>query len=82
MRICGGANLWWTGELDDAPAYLAWGFGGQVIRVVLDRDLVVVLSSSFPDGETGMPPTTASFLTDEVIAPLFADWVQRGRGAS
>ena len=28
--------LWWAGEADDSPAYLAWGYGGQLIEVVPD----------------------------------------------
>jgi CubicO group peptidase (beta-lactamase class C family) len=36
---------WWVGELDGAPAYLAWGFGGQVVAVVPSREVVVAVQT-------------------------------------
>ncbi|MFC7494949.1 MULTISPECIES: serine hydrolase domain-containing protein [unclassified Nocardioides] len=71
----GYGYLWWTGELDGHPSYLAWGFGGQAIRVVPDQDLVVVLASALPSGPTdqGVPYYAGLFLTDEIIAPLLVD---------
>ena len=65
--------MWWVSEVDGTPAYLAYGFGGQVIRVVPDRDLVIVLSGALPDFESeGVPYSSALYLADNVIAPLFA----------
>ena len=65
--------MWWVNELDGTPAYLAYGFGGQVIRVVPDLDLVMVLSGALPDFESeGVPYNSALYLSDSVIAPLFA----------
>jgi|1186.fasta_scaffold00334_4 CubicO group peptidase (beta-lactamase class C family) len=65
--------MWWVNEVDGTPAYLAYGFGGQVIQVVPDRDLVIVLSGALPDLESqGVPYNSALYLADSVIAPLFA----------
>lgn len=73
----GGADvgygyMWWVGDAGDHPAFLAWGFGGQVIRVVPDRRLVVVVSTdlSAPDSQ-GADVENVLVLTDDVILPLF-----------
>jgi CubicO group peptidase (beta-lactamase class C family) len=44
--------LWWL-DLDDAPAFFAWGFGGQFIYVVPSLYLVIVLTTEWrdPDGD-------------------------------
>ena len=36
---------WWTAEVDGRPAVFAVGFGGQIIEVVPEQDLVVVTTS-------------------------------------
>jgi CubicO group peptidase (beta-lactamase class C family) len=36
---------WWISTADGHPAAVAWGFGGQLIEVVPDLDLVVVVST-------------------------------------
>ena len=36
---------WWTDEADGSPAFLAEGYGGQLIEVVPDRHLVVVTAT-------------------------------------
>jgi CubicO group peptidase (beta-lactamase class C family) len=41
----GYGYMWWTTTMGDDPAYIAWGYGGQLIEVVPARDLVVVVSS-------------------------------------
>ncbi|HEX9547836.1 MAG TPA: serine hydrolase, partial [Acidimicrobiales bacterium] len=38
--------LWWVSDIDPA-AYFAWGYGGQVVYVVPDRDLVVVATTDW-----------------------------------
>lgn len=64
--------LWWVGELDGDPTYLAWGAGGQVIRVIPSRRLVIVLSVGFPKPDSrGAKFESALFLADSVIAGLF-----------
>ena len=67
--------LWWTGaEADDTPAYLAWGYGGQLIEIVPDRELVVVIASAVdlrdPDDTN---PLLMTRLVDDVIAPTFGE---------
>jgi CubicO group peptidase (beta-lactamase class C family) len=36
---------WWMRELGGHPTYYAWGYGGQFIFVVPDRQMVVVTTS-------------------------------------
>lgn len=64
--------MWWVGEVDGDPAFLASGYGGQAIRVIPDRDLVVVTAVRLPDLDSiGASPSSVLHLTDEAIAPLF-----------
>ena len=37
--------LWWVTEVDGDPAYLAWGYGGQLLEVIPNRQLVVVIAT-------------------------------------
>jgi CubicO group peptidase (beta-lactamase class C family) len=64
--------LWWVGTADGSPAYFAAGFGGQLIEVVPDRDLVVVVSSAVGDGASGANTSVLTDMVDEVIAPAVA----------
>lgn len=60
--------LWWVGEADDSPAYMAVGYGGQLVEVVPDRDLVVVVATEVGDhAVVGHGDLTD--LVDSVIAP-------------
>jgi CubicO group peptidase (beta-lactamase class C family) len=71
----GAANdygyLWWAGEADDSPAYMAWGYGGQLIEVVPDRDLVVVIATEVGDHDV-VGHDDLTYLVDSVIAPAVA----------
>ena len=73
----GGADvgygyMWWVGEAHGHPAFLAWGFGGQVIRVVPDLHLVVAVSTDLPEPDSqGVDAETMLSLTDDVILPVF-----------
>jgi CubicO group peptidase (beta-lactamase class C family) len=63
---------WWVGTAAGDPAYLAWGFGGQLIEVVPRRHLVVVISTYFDPrdrSDHGVDPTTLTGMVDSVIAP-------------
>ena len=64
--------LWWIGTADGSPAYFAGGFGGQLIEVVPDRDLVVVVSTAVGDGASGTSISRLTDMVDEVIAPALA----------
>ena len=50
----------------------AWGFGGQFILLVPDRDTVVVTTSSSQPGDTRRRHTRALYdlLEDHVVRPL------------
>lgn len=61
--------LWWVGTADGSPAYFAAGYGGQLIEVVPDRDLVVVVSTAVGDGASGTSTSLLTDMVDEVIAP-------------
>jgi CubicO group peptidase (beta-lactamase class C family) len=69
----GAANdygyLWWVGEADGSPAFMAVGYGGQLIEVVPDRDLVVVVASEVAEHAT-VDHSVLAYLVDHVIAPL------------
>ena len=41
----GYGSLWWTTELGGHEVWLAWGFGGQMIYLVRDLDLMVVTTT-------------------------------------
>ncbi len=70
----GYGYLWWVDELDDSPAYLAIGYGGQLVAVLPDRDLVVTVSTHVGDHST-VSASATTYLVDGVIAPA----VRRGR---
>jgi CubicO group peptidase (beta-lactamase class C family) len=67
----GYGYLWWVGETDGSPAYRAWGFGGQLVEVVPDRNLVVAVSTHVGD-RRGVDRDALSYLVDNIIAPAFA----------
>jgi len=63
---------WWITEADDAPAYFAWGNGGQLLEVVPSLALVVVIASEIEYGQpssAGFSASVLTFLVDHVIAP-------------
>jgi CubicO group peptidase (beta-lactamase class C family) len=62
--------LWWVGTADGSPAYLAWGYGGQLIEVVPARELVVVVSTALSvDGPEVVHPSLLTAMVDKIIAP-------------
>lgn len=66
---------WWVDDRESDPAYFAFGYGGQMIAVVPNWDLVVVVSSEVePDGNagTGISSNTLAFLVHDVIVPAVA----------
>jgi CubicO group peptidase (beta-lactamase class C family) len=64
--------LWWVGTADGSPAYFAEGFGGQLIGVVPERELVVVVSTAVGGGASGASTSLLTDMVDEVIAPALA----------
>ena len=66
----GYGYLWWVDETDGSAAYRAVGFGGQLVEVVPDRDLVVVVSTDVGLHAT-VDPGQLTYLVDSVIAPAF-----------
>jgi CubicO group peptidase (beta-lactamase class C family) len=65
---------WWVGELAGLRACYAWGFGGQYIFVVPDRDLVVVTTSSPEVGEDRRDHRTALYaLVEDLVIRPFAE---------
>jgi CubicO group peptidase (beta-lactamase class C family) len=72
-QASGCGYLWWIKDDGDTQAYLAWGFGGQAIRVIPDLGLAVARASEIDiaePSEQGSSPDAVSLLTDQVIAPL------------
>ncbi len=66
----GYGYLWWVDEVDGAAAGMAVGYGGQLVAVLPDRELVVVVSSDVGDHAT-VDGSTLTYLLDRVIAPAF-----------
>lgn len=64
----GYGYLWWVGPLDDSPAYMAVGYGGQLVAVVPDRKLVVVVSTHVGEHST-VSDSATTYLVDAIIAP-------------
>ena len=70
----GYGYLWWVDEADGSPSYRAWGYGGQLVEVVPERDLVVVVASEVDlEGPVSrLTPDLFDYLVDEIVAPRFA----------
>lgn len=65
---------WWTGEVDGTETFQAMGFGGQLIEVVPDRDLVVVTSTEVRDDDVtsrGIDVKVLHNIVDDAIAGQF-----------
>ena len=62
---------WWATAADGHDAFAAAGFGGQLIEVVPDLDLVVVAATAVPENPA-MDAGPLIGLVDEVIAPALA----------
>lgn len=70
----GYGYFWWVTKTDGHPAYLAWGYGGQLIEIVPDLRLVVVVSTAFdPVDPTshGVAGSLVASLVDDTIVPDF-----------
>ena len=70
----GYGYLWWVDEADGSPSYRAWGYGGQLLEVVPERDLVVVVVSDvdLTGARSRLTPDLFDYLVDEIVAPRFA----------
>jgi CubicO group peptidase (beta-lactamase class C family) len=60
---------WWVTEAGEHEAYAAVGYGGQIIEVVPDLDLVVV-GSTWIDQETPLKSSTWGYLVDQGLVPV------------
>ena len=63
---------WWVTTADGHDAFAAAGFGGQLIEVVPDLDLVVVVSCTIPDGNVHLDASTFRGLVNNMVAPAIA----------
>lgn len=64
---------WWLRELDAKRSAFAWGYGGQFIFVVPERDLVAVTTSDPTPGETRRGHLRAVYsMVEDVLASLEA----------
>jgi CubicO group peptidase (beta-lactamase class C family) len=62
---------WWVTTADGHNAFAAIGWGGQLIEVVPDLDLVIVVSCTISED---LPLEAATFLAlvDHLVAPAIA----------
>ncbi len=63
---------WWVTTADGHDAFVAAGFGGQLIEVVPDLDLVVVVSCTIPEGPVRLDASSFRGLVNAVVAPAIA----------
>ena len=63
---------WWITTADGHDAFAAIGFGGQLIEVVPDLDLVVVISCTIPERGVRLNARDFLFLVDSLVAPAIA----------
>ena len=61
---------WWVSTAAGHHAFAAAGYGGQLIEVVPDLDLVVVVSNTIPDVATRASPTLFLQMVDQFVAPV------------
>jgi len=62
---------WWTDTLDGDKAFAAVGFGGELIEVVPDRDLVVVTATEVhvaDPASNGIYTTTLISFVEAIVA--------------
>ena len=60
---------WWVDTVDDRPAYFARGYGGQVVHVVPELDLVTVVTAD----PTALIPASSLGLVTQVVVRAVAD---------
>jgi CubicO group peptidase (beta-lactamase class C family) len=61
---------WWVTTAAGHPAFAAAGFGGQLIEVVPDLELVVVVSSTIPPVAARAGPALFLQMVDQFFAPI------------
>ena len=64
---------WWLTSADEHPAAFAWGFGGQLIEIVPDLNLVVVVSTPLVDQPVFGSALPLLSLVNTAIAPAATD---------
>lgn len=73
----GYGYLWWTNEAHWSPAYSGTGWGGQLIEVVPDRELVVVIATEYDQLDPKrdlrrVSPAALEAFVSTWVAPRFA----------
>lgn len=72
--VTGYGYFWWTAAADGSKAFLAEGYGGQLVEVVPARKLVVVFSTPLDlsaPWKAAVSPDALVAVVDDVIAPHF-----------
>ncbi len=69
--------MWWITKIDEDPAFFSYGYGGQFLGVVPDRDLVVAMTVEYdprdPAAEDKLiTGASALHLLKDTVAPHFA----------
>lgn len=61
---------WWVTTAAGRHAFAAAGYGGQLVEVVPDLDLVVVVSNTIPDAPARATPSLFLQMVDQFVAPI------------
>lgn len=64
--------MWWLTEYDGSAAFQAMGFGGQVIAVVPDRDLVIVMATELDFRD---PMLSTEEIRPDVVAEMIGRYI-------
>jgi CubicO group peptidase (beta-lactamase class C family) len=75
---------WWISELAGRRTYYAWGYGGQLIFILPDLDLVVVTTSSSSTGQTRRSHrrTVFDLVERHIVAPLHLSHARTANSAT
>lgn len=61
--MAGYGFQWWVEEVNGTPAYMAWGFGGQMLQVVPAHRLIIAVATELRFGDPNSRGVDAGPLT-------------------
>jgi CubicO group peptidase (beta-lactamase class C family) len=67
---------WWVEEENGTPAYMAWGFGGQMLHVVPAHRLIIAVATELRFGDPtsrGVDAGPLTYLVKSAVINAFTD---------